>query len=294
MFEAQSMYLGGVLVSASEELSYSDYIKYGFRCIVCGEDVFLRKPYNRQPHFVHHHYSENTSEKCSLRISQFATNSSVLKQINWETRGQRREIYQKHLLDIIAQTHLDFYQTSEEIFFKFPQETLIYICHLFQTKRYRFLTHLTLNNKSSTLKEKTQIAITKEVIDYLCIEPSLDILKVIIAYSISKIDTNLDPRYAVIKAKRILLTTNWLDSLYSMLKPSHGPCEEPKKGYFRERKNSYPNGVVEVIKKGKGKKKSKPKPKPKLKKKGTKKNKRKWKNDIKQNYSKQEQKYYYS
>lgn len=283
MFEAESMYLGGVLVRASEELSYSDYKKYGFRCIVCGEDVFLRKPYNRQPHFVHHSNSENTSEKCSLRISQFATNSSVLKQINWETRGQRREIYQKHLLDIIAQTHLDFYQTSEEIFFKFSQETLIYICYLFQTKRDRFLTHLTLNNKSFTLKEKTQIAITKEVIDYLCIEFSLDILKVLIAYSISKIDTHLDPRYAVIKAKQILLTTNWLHSLYPMLKPSPCPCEEPEKGYFRERKNPYPDGVVEVIKKGQKSKRPKPKPR-KKRKHNLLKTVRKWKNDIKQNY----------
>ena len=211
MLEAKLMYLGGIVVKATDELDYADYINYGFRCIVCGEEVFLRKGSERQAHFAHHRYSPNSSAKCSLRLTQFSTTSSPLYILNWENKNQRIKIYQENLLNIISQSYPDFYQNSDQVKNTLSESKLITQCESFHHHKDELLQDIDVKKDYLQSIKITQKLATKEVIDYLTLKHTLHLLKSVTAYSISQVEiSNNSLNYIPWKTKEILLSTDWL------------------------------------------------------------------------------------
>ena len=246
------MYLGGIVVKATDDLDYADYINYGFRCIVCGEEVFLRKGSERQPHFAHHRYSPNSSKRCSLRLNQFPSTTSALYILNyWASQSQRKEIYQKHLLDIISQSHPDFYQNSDKIKKTLSESEIITQCKLFQNNKISLLKDIDIKKEYLQLQITQKLA-TKEVIDYLTLSHTLDLLKSVTAYSISKVEINNNPlSYTPWQTKEILLNTDWLYSLVKIVDGSFSWLSKykikPEKLFEDDFKQSKPSSLQKAF-----------------------------------------------
>ena len=111
---ARAIYKGGEIVKADDDsLNYYSYINLGLRCPICGEEVHLKKGDVKKPHFAHFHKTDD-SDECALRLE--ANGSSSGWQNIVEGKGQRREIFQQHFLDIIASSYSDFETTIETVY----------------------------------------------------------------------------------------------------------------------------------------------------------------------------------
>jgi hypothetical protein len=104
MYCAKSMYQGGRIVG-SDDADYGSYSDLGLRCLECGEEVHLKRGDYKKPHFAH--FKATSSSRCSFRVTGYSEGSSGL---NPKHKKQRRELFQKYFLNILARSDDKFYQ----------------------------------------------------------------------------------------------------------------------------------------------------------------------------------------
>jgi Competence protein CoiA-like family len=186
MFYAKAMYKGGMIVCANDtNLNYSSYLKEGLRCLVCGEEVYLRKGDSRKPHFAHFHVLTSSQYECPLRVMGY---SDAWSQLTPEGQGQRRKIFQKNFLRIIAQSTLQFFEKNAIVKATISEDQLnIFIkkCYsFFEQKKIEFFTHCRIlpKNHENNLIFKNIIA--SEAIDYLCTSTSYGIFEKLTNYAL--------------------------------------------------------------------------------------------------------------
>lgn len=109
---AKSMYRGGEIIDAEQSISYKDYKELGLICPFCNAAVFYRSgsiqsriDKNEQtaqvtipPSFCH--FKEKNPE-CELRAKR-ADGINYIDQLKAEAKGQRLELFNKHLWKIIS------------------------------------------------------------------------------------------------------------------------------------------------------------------------------------------------
>lgn len=179
MYYAKTMYQGGTIVCA-DDANYSSYLDDGLLCLVCGEEVHLRSGYERRPHFAHHKAVALGSEKCPLRVTGYSDGWSGLTP---EGRGQRRELFQKHFLNMIASIDSEFSKkieiTKDRIFSKLLKYITEQCIDFFYNYRANFILEclsLAETSYDNKLELVLQRLIASEAIDYLCVASSRSFL----------------------------------------------------------------------------------------------------------------------
>ncbi|MFB2982503.1 competence protein CoiA family protein [Microseira sp. BLCC-F43] len=103
---ARSIYLGGKVIYANDErLNNQSYKRWGLYCPECGEEVHLRHGSIREPYFAH--FKKITDAECSMRVSINGNNEARWTELEIG-RGQRRELFQQHFLNLVASNEHDF------------------------------------------------------------------------------------------------------------------------------------------------------------------------------------------
>ena len=116
MKQAKSMYLGGVLIEATE-CDFDSSRELGLTCVCCSQAVFLRSGSVRQqklrngkvveqiiaPYFAHYKTSSWKDYDCENRIYS-QQGKEQLSQIEIEGKNQRLKLYNKHLWSMFKET----------------------------------------------------------------------------------------------------------------------------------------------------------------------------------------------
>ncbi|WP_414526691.1 hypothetical protein [Nodularia chucula] len=225
MFYAKAMYLGSQIPVCAEDenLDYYSYRLLGLRCIVCGEEVQLRKGYVNRPHFAHFKETGINQNKCDLRVTGYSSSWSSLTS---EGKGQRRKLFQEHFINIIKRQNTSFHNNIQilksqlsfnalkeitnkcRVCFDSKKQDLIRECRQFNTS---------INDQNHWING----LIASEAIDYLSIPTSISPLELLLHYSIyiacnqSKSDnwnifiSTIEPNIICEILKEVILKTNW-------------------------------------------------------------------------------------
>jgi hypothetical protein len=234
MFYAKAMYLGSqILVCAEDEnIDYYSYRLLGLRCIVCGEEVQLRKGYVNRPHFAHFKETGINQNKCELRVTGYSSSWSSLTS---EGKGQRRKLFQEHFINIIKRQDSSFDHNIQilksqlssnslkeitnkcRIYFDSKKEDLIRECRQFNTG---------MNDSNNWIHG----LIASEAIDYLSIPTSRYPLEVLLHYNIyiacnqSKSNnwnifiSTIEPNSICQILKEVIVKTTWLMAFGNLYK----------------------------------------------------------------------------
>jgi hypothetical protein len=229
MYYAKFILDGGYIICA-DDADYSDYLEKGMRCLVCGRDVHLKKGEFKKPHFAHHKFFDESDLECPLRVMGF---SQIWSSLTAQGRGQRRKIFDRHLLNIIRINYTDFEASTKRIKKKTHSLKLELItqqiCQLF----YTIKTDLIRECRSFPVdSDDNKLALRKliacEIIDYLSIPYSNHLLKELIHYSIYKCCDLLSPDLTTAvslvkpvdvcqKLKQIILENDWVSYIAEKL-----------------------------------------------------------------------------
>ncbi|MDJ0577665.1 MAG: hypothetical protein QNJ65_21205 [Xenococcaceae cyanobacterium MO_234.B1] len=112
MKHAVSMYLGGVVLNASE-CDFDSSRELGLKCAICNQAVFLRSGSTRQqvlrngkvvkqiisPYFTHYKTGSGEDFDCENRVYS-KPGKTQLKRLEIEGRNQRLKLYNKHLWEM--------------------------------------------------------------------------------------------------------------------------------------------------------------------------------------------------
>ncbi|MEH1998207.1 MAG: hypothetical protein V7L00_05565 [Nostoc sp.] len=227
MFYAKAMYQGGeIIVSADEDLNYDSYINLGLRCIICGEEVNLRRGSVRNPYFAHFMDVGSTPSTCPLRVRGYSDSWSEL---TVESKGQRRQLFQEYFISIInnLDTNFDDYiQRVKNIIPINKLEEIVKKCseYFYENKKYLITECHSLALKNYNQNLGLQYLIASEAIEYLSIFSSQELLEQLIYYSIYLCysESSLcDGNYLISKSvyskiistiKEIIIESNWLSN----------------------------------------------------------------------------------
>jgi hypothetical protein len=230
MFYAKAMYQGGIIICA-DEAGYDSYKKWGLRCLVCGEEVYLKRGDEKKPHFAHFKATQESQLECPLRVHGY---NYAWSKVTPEGRGQRRKIFQRYLLDFFAKYDPDFQQKIHMIKTTISPNVLIPYkenCYRFwkESKFYameeiRFLPEHIYNPKVLLHK-----LVASEVVDYLCVVSNPHLCEELIYYSIYERCKKLSfDFYAFVMQaqydktcdtiKNLILRIDWIDSFESYSK----------------------------------------------------------------------------
>lgn len=197
---AKSMYLAKT-VKATDILDYKDSRELGLRCRECGQEVFLKKPKIRKPHFSHYKEREWNEEECPFRVPQLNQNKNPLLDLSSdEGKEQRLEFFEQHLLDIISETYTDFYKSDFSTFTKNEIEQ--------KSNVFR-------NNQALVIRSLDYVdsdLARKEVIDYITKKSKKHLLMKIIAYAMYKNNSDNQKQFSF-NVKELLQEVDWLHFL---------------------------------------------------------------------------------
>lgn len=226
MYCAKSMYQGGMIVCA-DDADYSSYSNLGLRCLECGEEVHLKRGDYKKPHFAH--FKATYSSRCSLRVTGYSEESSGLTP---EDKKQRRDLFQKYFLNIIARSDDNFYQKIHVVKEKINTQKLNNFteacCNHFFDKSSQLETECRiLSSKTYDQNLLLQILIACEAIDYLSLSSSRILLEQLVHYSLDKFCititdnwdnyvTQIQPNEIIQQIKDIVINVSWL-SIFSEL-----------------------------------------------------------------------------
>ena len=106
---AKSILSGGIIIDAADG-DYEICRKKSLVCVICNEPVFWRKSFTRKrgkktslvpAHFVHYAQDKKNPLDCENRLVSKAGRDR-LEQIQIEARGQRLELFNRHIWDIFV------------------------------------------------------------------------------------------------------------------------------------------------------------------------------------------------
>ncbi|WP_026733541.1 competence protein CoiA family protein [Fischerella sp. PCC 9605] len=224
MYYAKSILDGGRIVCA-DDADYSFYLEEGLVCLECNRDVHLRNGNEKKAHFAHHKAVDESDRECSLRVTGYSQDWSSL---TFEGKGQRRKLFHKYFLSLLAMNYLDFYTTIKIIRHKINiiklEDITQKLCDYFCDNKdilIRECRYIAEKNYDNSLLLQKLIAC--EAIDYLCVPSSKSLLEQLIHYSIYKcfdsLPHDLNTALAQIrpadicqKVKQIILETPWLST----------------------------------------------------------------------------------
>lgn len=223
MYCAKSMYQGGMIVCA-DDADYSSYSRLGLRCLECGEEVHLKKGDYKKPHFAH--FQATSSSRCSFRVTGYSEGASGLTP---EDKKQRRELFQKYFLNIIARSDDKFYQKIQSLKEKINTQQLNNFteacCNHFSDNSSPLVTECRIfSSKTYEQNLLLEILIACEAIDYLSLPSSRILLEPLVHYSIDKFCisitenwdnyvTQIKPNEIIQQIKDILINVSWLSIL---------------------------------------------------------------------------------
>ncbi|MCC5660685.1 hypothetical protein LC608_27655 [Nostoc sp. XA010] len=188
---ARAMALGGKIVHANG-CNFSSYDELKLLCCVCREPVCLKKGEYRKSHFAHFPGTDPKQvEQCELRVSSYGNKTEISSFT--KDRGQRLEIFQQHFISMISVggerivEDVEFHDWIDSI----KRDNNQAINNITKGCIEYFLTHqkqmevscFYLTDDQPLLQQ--QIAL--EVIDYLCVKSSLQLLKYLVHYSVYKL-----------------------------------------------------------------------------------------------------------
>lgn len=246
MFYAKAMYRGGeIIVSADEDLNYYSYVSLGLRCIICGEEVNLRRGSVRNPHFAHFIDVGSSASNCPLRVRG---SSDSWSELTVESKGQRRKIFQEYFINIIKKIDNnfdDYIQRVKNIISVNKLKVIFNKCSecFYENNKILITECRSLAFKNYNQNLGLQYLIASEAIEYLSILSSQQLLEQLIYYSIylcynesSLSDVNsLISKSAYSKItqtiKEIILETHWLTNLEyfsQKIKVISGDYSKPK------------------------------------------------------------------
>lgn len=230
MFYAKAMYQGGTIICA-DEAGYNSYKKLGLRCLVCGEEVYLKKGDYKKPHFAHFKAIKESQLECPLRVNGY---SYTWSKVTPEGRGQRQKIFQQYLLEFFGRYDPDLQQKVDIVMTTVLPDILISYtencCRFWQQSKFytiqevRFFPEDVFNPRLLLQK-----LIASEVVDYLCVVTSSHLLEKLVHYSIyeSCKKSLLDFSAFVMQSqydklcdaiKNLILRIDWLSSFESYSK----------------------------------------------------------------------------
>lgn len=223
MYCAKSMYQGGMIVCA-DDADYSSYSRLGLRCLECGEEVHLKKGDYKKPHFAH--FQATSASRCSFRVTGYSEGASGLTP---EDKKQRRELFQKYFLNIIARSDDKFYQKIQSLKEKINTQKLNNFteacCNHFSDNSSQLITECRIfSSKTYEQNLLLEILIACEAIDYLSLPSSRILLEPLVHYSIDKFCisitenwdnyvTQIKPNEIIQQIKDILINVSWLSIL---------------------------------------------------------------------------------
>lgn len=225
---AKALYLGGLVVHASDERLNFSYQNLGLRCCYCGEPVFYKHGEVNRPHFAHFpDVHPDKMAECLLRQKNQGYTYSWTD-ISSRGRQQRFRIFQKHFLELITWNLNDFENGYTLIQEKIPDYKLQRFVKDSVDEFSRRKENITLfyrllqyKNTEISLLHRT---IATEAIDYLCVQSSYSILVKLIYYSISIFLKNKTPLFLKYKECEkvckciadLIITVNWKEAFCSI------------------------------------------------------------------------------
>ncbi|MFB2919322.1 MULTISPECIES: competence protein CoiA family protein [Aerosakkonema] len=222
---ARSIYLGGEVIYANDKrLNNNSYKEWGLYCPECGEEVHLRHGLIRESYFAH--FKQITDTECNLRVSIDGNSKGKWTDLKLG-RGQRRELFQEHFLNIIARNDSVFFIKIQQVKDIINTGSLVAVTQ--EVRRYFIKNTNTIieasiqwyRSKHNETKFKAlQEKIIGEAIEYLCVESSLNVLQEIIYYCVYSSEWIFEDdavNKLIHKLSKLIGNTDWTKEIFILL-----------------------------------------------------------------------------
>lgn len=185
---ATSLYLGGTLVQAEDEVLKTSPQALGLRCFYCGEPVMYKHGLINKPHFAHFpDIHESQMEKCLLRQAN-QTYCYSWADLSGQGREQRFKVFQQHFLKLITWRRSDFQSSVEHITESVDsfrlQPFANKVVKKLKEKEGEISLFYQVRQFQVSEVDHLQLAISREALNYVCVKSSRQILDQLIFYAL--------------------------------------------------------------------------------------------------------------